>query len=119
MSAPIIVTAAERSPLVVRRGVGLGIAAFVLSVMSGFWVIILWAVSIGATQPGSGRPIAIVFFALCAIVAFVSLTLTAITATFSLRRNLRLGRVWAVLGSVIGTAALIAGVVLAVAVATA
>lgn len=119
MSAPIIVTAAERSPLRIRRGAALGIAAFVLSVVTAFWAIILWAVSIGATEPGSGRPIAIAFFAFCAIVGFGFLALTTVTATFSFRRNLRLGRVWAVLGSVIAGASLVAGIVLAITVATA
>jgi hypothetical protein len=119
MSEPIIVTAAERSPIPIRRGVGLGIASFVMSVIAGSWVIILWAVSIGATQPGSGRAIAIVFFTLCAIIAFVFLALTAITATFSFRRNLRLGRIWAAIASTVGLVALVGGVVLAVTVATA
>ena len=50
MNAPITITAAERSPIRIRRGVGLGITSFVLSVIAGSWVIILWAVSIGATQ---------------------------------------------------------------------
>ncbi len=119
MSENIIVNAAERSPIDKRRGIGFGVASFVLAVITGFWVIILWAVSIGASEPGSGRPIAIVFFTFCAIIAFVFLALTAITAIFSFGRNLRLGRVWAVLASVIGAGALIAGVALAVAVATA
>ncbi|MGV8896661.1 MAG: hypothetical protein ACOH10_02850 [Rhodoglobus sp.] len=119
MSEHISINAAERSPLESRKGIALGIASFVLSVIAGFWVIILWAISIGAAEPGSGRPIAIVFFTFCAIIAFVFLILTAITATFSFRRNLRLGRVWAVLGSVVGGGVLIAGVALAVAVATA
>ena len=119
MSQPIIVTAAQRSPIFIRRGVGLGITSFVLSMIAGIWVIILWAVSIGAMQPGSGRAIAVVFFTLCAIVGFVFLALTAITATFSFRRNLRLGRVWAAIASVIGVVALVGAVVLAVSVATA
>lgn len=119
MSAPIIVMPAERAASRSRRGAGLGISSFVLSVITGFWVIIMWAVSIGATQPGSARPIAIVFFTLCAIIGFVFLTLTTITATFSFRRNLQVGRIWAVLASAIGAIALTAAVVLAVAVATA
>ncbi|MBG6053924.1 hypothetical protein IWX81_000314 [Salinibacterium sp. CAN_S4] len=119
MSEPIIVTAAERSPIRIRRGVGLGIASFVLSMIAGSWVIILWAVSIGATQPGSGRAIAIVFFTVCAIIGFVFLALTAVTATFSFTRNLRLGRVWAAIASVVGVVALVGAVVLAVSVATA
>ncbi len=119
MSEPIIVNAAERPPIRTRRGIALGTASFVLSVITGFWVIILWAVSIGATEPGSGRSIAIVFFTFCAIIAFVFLMLTAISATFSFRNNLRLGRLWAVFASVIGFAALVAAVVLAVAVASA
>ena len=119
MSETIIVTAAERSPIRIRRGVGLGITSFVLSVIAGSWVIILWAVSIGATQPGSGRAIAIVFFTLSAIIGFVFLALTAITATFSFRRNVRLGLVWSTIASVIGVVALTGAVVLAVSVATA
>ena len=119
MNAPITITAAERSPIRIRRGVGLGITSFVLSVIAGSWVIILWAVSIGATQPGSGRAIAIVFFTLSAIIGFVFLALTAIAATFSFRRNLRLGRVWAAIASVIGVVALVGAVAVAVSVATA
>ena len=90
-----------------------------LSLITGFWVIILWAVSIGATQEGAGRPIAIVFFTFCAIIGFAFFALTAVTAVFSFRRNLRLGRVWASIASAIGLGALVAGVILAVSVATA
>ena len=118
MSTPIIITAAERSPLRIRRGVGLGIGAFVLSMITGFWAIILWAVSIGATQEGSGRPIAIVFFTFCAVIGFAFFALTAVTAVFSFGRNVRLGRVWAAIASAIALGALAAGVILAVAVAT-
>ena len=116
MTTPIILTVAERAPSG-RRGVGLGVGAFVLSIFTGFWSIILWAVSIGATAPGSGRAIAVVFFALCAIIGFLFFALTAIAATLSFRRNVR--RVWAFLACVIATGALTAGVVLAVSVATA
>ena len=119
MTAPIIVTPAKRAPTRDRRGSALGIGAFVLSVITGFWAIVLWAVSIGATEPGSGRPIAIVFFTFCAIIGFVFFALTAVAVTFSFRRNLRLGRIWATLGSAIALAALTAGVVLAVAIAAA
>lgn len=119
MSEPFIITAAERSPARSRRGMAWGISSLVLSVIAGTWVIILWAVSIGATQPGSGRSIAIVFFTLCAIIGFVFLVLTAVTATFSFRRNLGLGRVWATLASALGLIALVGAVVLAVSVATA
>ena len=119
MNEPIIVTVAEGSPSRGRRGVGWGITSFVLSVIAGTWVIILWAVSIGATQPGSGRSIAIVFFTLCAIVGFVFLVLAGVTATFSFRRNLRLGRLWAAMASAIGVIAVTGAVVLAVSVASA
>jgi hypothetical protein len=119
MSEPIIVAVAERSPIRSRRGVGWGVTSFVLSVIAGTWVIILWAVSIGASQPGSGRSIAIVFFTLCAIVGFMFLVLAAVTATFSFRRNLRLGQVWAAMASAIGLVALTGAVVLAASVATA
>ena len=119
MVTPIIVRPADRAPLRVRRGIGLGIGAFVVSMLTGFWAIILWAVSISATAAGSGRPIAIVFFTFCAIIGFVFFALTAVTATFSFRRNVRLGQVWATLASAIAVGALTAGVVLAVTVATA
>lgn len=119
MSTPIIVTPAERAPTRSRRGSALGIGTFVLSVVTGFWTIVLWAVSIGATAPGSGRPIAIVFFTFCAIIGFTFFALVAITATFSFRRNARLGMIWATVGSAVALAALTAGVVLAASVATA
>lgn len=119
MTAPIIVTPAKRAPTRDRRGSALGIGAFLLSVITGFWAIVLWAVSIGATEPGSGRPIAIVFFTFCAIIGFVFFALTAVAVTFSFRRNVRLGRIWATLGAALALAALAAGVFLAVAVAAA
>ena len=118
MSTPITATPAKRTPARDRRGSALGIGALVLSVITGFWAIVLWAVSIGATTPGSGQPIAIVFFTFCAIIGFAFFALTAITATFSFRRNARSGMIWAMLGFAIALSALTAGVVLAASIAT-
>ena len=97
-----------------RRGAALGIGALVLSLITTFWALILWAVGFGVLEAGAAYGIAITFFALCGFVGLSFFAFTIVVGTIALFRNAQVGIVCASVAIVVALGALTGGILVAV-----